>query len=61
MITSIQITNIEVFAFAAVLIFKLISRKVLFIIRKDNRKFHGKKIKFINSWNAKFPGYFGNA
>ena len=43
MITSTQITNTEVFAFVAVLIFKLMSRKVLFIIRKDNRKFHGKK------------------
>ena len=40
MITSTQITNTEVFAFVAVLIFKLMSRKVLFIIRRDNRKFH---------------------
>ena len=44
MITSTQITNIEVFAFVAVVIFKLMSRKVLFIIRKDNRKFQGKKL-----------------
>ena len=43
MITSTQITNTEVFAFVAVLIFKLMSRKVLFIIRRDNRKFHWKK------------------
>ena len=31
-----QTTNTEIFAFKAVLIFKLLSRKVLFIIRKDN-------------------------
>ena len=37
MITSKQITNIEIFAFIAVLVFKLLSRKVLFINRKDNR------------------------
>ena len=32
-----QITNTENFAFTAVLVFKLLSRKVLFINRKDNR------------------------
>ena len=37
MIASTQITNTEVFAFIAVLVFKLMSRKVLFINRKDNR------------------------
>ena len=37
MIASTQITNTEIFAFIAVLIFKLLSRKVLFINRKDNR------------------------
>ena len=37
MITSSQITNTENFAFIAVLIFKLLSGKVLFINRKDNR------------------------
>ena len=31
MITSTQITNTEIFAFTAVLIFKLLSREVLFI------------------------------
>ena len=37
MIASIQITNTEIFAFIAVLVFKLLSRKVLFINRKDKR------------------------
>ena len=32
-----QITNNEVFTFIAVLVFKVLSRKVLFINRKDNR------------------------
>ena len=37
MIASTQITNTEISAFIAVLVFKLLSRKVLFIDRKDNR------------------------
>ena len=37
MIASTKITNNEIFAFTAVLVFKLLSRKVLFINRKDNR------------------------
>ena len=32
-----QITYNEIFAFMAVLVFKLLSREVLFIDRKDNR------------------------
>ena len=36
MIASTQITNTEIFAFVAVLVFKLLSRKVLFINRKNN-------------------------
>ena len=36
MIPSTQVTNIEIFAFMTVLAFKLLSRKVLFINRKDN-------------------------
>ena len=36
MTTSIQITNNEIFAFIAVLVLKLLSRKVLFVNRKDN-------------------------
>ena len=31
------ITHTEVFAFAAVLVFKLLNHKILFINRKDNR------------------------
>ena len=34
-----QITNTEVFAFMAVLVFKLLSRKILFIRRQDNRNY----------------------
>ena len=37
MIALTQITNTEIFALIAVLIFKLLSRNVLFINRKDNR------------------------
>ena len=37
MIASTRITNTEIFAFTAVLVFKLLSRKVLFINKKDNR------------------------
>ena len=37
MITSTQTTNTEFFSFIAVLVFKLMSRKVLFKKRKDNR------------------------
>ena len=37
MIASMQTTNTGIFAFIAVLVFKLLSRKVLFINRKDNR------------------------
>ena len=38
MIASTEIANTEIFALIAVLVFKLLSRKVLFINRKDNRK-----------------------
>ena len=37
MIASMKITNTEIFALIAVLVFKLLSRKLLFINRKDNR------------------------
>ena len=36
MIAFTQITNTEIFGIIAALVFKLISRKVLFINRKDN-------------------------
>ena len=37
MITSTQITNAEIFAFIAVLVFQLLSGEILLINRKDNR------------------------
>ena len=37
MIASTQITNTEISALIAVLVFKFLSRKVLFINRKGNR------------------------
>ena len=37
MITSTQIRNPEIFVFMAVLVFKFLGRKVLFINRNDNR------------------------
>ena len=56
MIASIEITNTEIFAFIAVLVYELLSRKVLFISRKDfTATFY---YKIINSSNAKFSGYF---
>ena len=36
MIASTQITNAEIFAFIAVLVLKLLSRKVLFVNRENN-------------------------
>ena len=39
MIVSTQITKIEIFASVAVLVFKLLSRKVLFINRTGNRNY----------------------
>ena len=42
-----QTTNTEIFAFIAVLVFKLLSRRVLFINRKDKR-------------NCEIVGYFLN-
>ena len=36
MIASIQATKTEIFAFIAVLVFKLLSRKILFLNRKGN-------------------------
>ena len=37
MLASIQTTNTEIFAFIAVVVFKLLNSTVLFIKRKDNR------------------------
>ena len=70
MITSIQITNPEIFAFISVLIFKLLNHKVFFSNRKSNRnwgyffrKWHISRAnycKLINSWNALVSGCFWN-
>ena len=46
MITSIQVTNTEIFAFIAVLVFKLFSRKILFINRKENKLLFKKIVNF---------------
>ena len=69
MIASTRIRSTETFAFIAVLDFKLLSRKVLFINRKDKKKLLKSRLlfkkiswvnyfKFINSCYAKFSGYF---
>ena len=39
MIASTQITDTEIFSLIAVLVFKLLSRKVLFINIKDNKNY----------------------
>ena len=39
MVASTQLTNAEIFPFIAGLVFKLLSRKILFINRKDNRNY----------------------
>ena len=39
MVASTQTTNTEIFAFIAALVFKLLSRKVLFTNRKDDRSY----------------------
>ena len=66
MITSTQITNTEIFRFITDLDFRLLSRKVLFTNRKDNRNcskvsYFFKKIanlvnycKILNSWKISF-------
>ena len=39
MIASTQITDTEILAFIAVLVFRLLSRKVLFVNKKDIRDY----------------------
>ena len=39
MVVSAQISNTDVFAFIAILVFNSLSRKVLFINRKENRNY----------------------
>ena len=71
MIASTQIRNTEMFAFIAVLFFKLLSRKFLFINEKKKQKkllksrvtftdianFTGKLLQNTNNSNAKFSGH----
>ena len=54
MITSTQIANTEIFAFIAVLVFKLFSRKVSLINRKDNR--NCQKVDYFFKKIANFMG-----
>ena len=53
MIPSTQIANTKIFEFIAVLVFKLLGPKVLFISKKTINY-----CKIINGWNVKFSGYF---
>ena len=69
-ITSTSITNTEVFESIAILVFKLLSREVLFINRKDNRncwevgyflrKYQISGVNYCKIINGceKFSGYF---
>ena len=69
MIASSQITNNEFFAFMAVLVFKLLTQKFLFINRNCKKVgyfLRKEQIscvnywKIINAWNAKVSGFFYN-
>ena len=73
MIASKQITNTEIFTFIAILVFKLLNRKILFINKKDNRNCYKVEYflrkqqiirvnycKIVNAGNANFLGYFRN-
>ena len=46
MVASTQTTKTEIFAFIAALVFKLLSRKVLFTNRKDDRKLLKSRLLF---------------
>ena len=54
MITSIQVTNTEIFTFISVLVFKLLSCKVLFINRKCKRSCQ--KVGYFFKRKANFTG-----
>ena len=45
MIPSTQIINTEMFAFIAVVAFRLLSNKILFVNRKDNRNYNNSPFK----------------
>ena len=46
MIVSRQVTNTETFGFIDAVVFKILSRKVSFINRKDNRNCKKSKLRF---------------
>ena len=52
MVASTQITNTEIFAFIAVQVFELLSRKVLLINKKDNRNCQ-KGANFLRNFTGK--------
>ena len=54
MMTLTQIANTEIFAFIAILVFRLLSRKVLFINTKDNR--NCQKVGYFFKKIANFTG-----
>ena len=54
MIPSTQIINTEMFAFIAVVAFRL-SNKVLFVNRKDNRNYKNLLFKKIANFTGKLP------
>ena len=59
MIASTEKTNTEIFASIAALVLKFLRRKVGYFLKKQ----HISRVnycKIINSWNAKFSGYFWN-
>ena len=55
MIPSTQIINTEVSAFIAVVAFRLLSNKVLFVNRKDNRNYNNLLFKKIANFTGKLP------
>ena len=53
MIPSTQIINTEMFAFIAVVAFRLLSNKLLFVNRKDNRNYNDSPFKKIANFTGK--------
>ena len=56
MIALILITNTEIYAFIAVLFFMLLSRKVLFINKKDNKKLLKNRL-LLRKWQISLVNY----
>ena len=55
MIPSTQIINTEMSAFIAVVAFRLLSNKVLFVNRKDSRNYNNLLFKKIANFTGKLP------